>query len=96
MKFDIIGLCETWSSTPGEFKDLLPGYICYDCVNGQTSKFGRVSGGIAVFVKHDIDIGIKRLWHNYKNAVFILLQHDILHLQRDIHCSTTEQWKLME
>ena len=82
--FTIIGLCETWSYKKGEFANLLSGYKCYDAVKEKKSTTGRVSGGIAVFVKSGFTAGVKRLYEQYKNAVFLLLDKSVFHLKHNI------------
>lgn len=52
-KFDVVGLCETWSDFTGEFSTFLDGYTCFDDVR-EKGRGWRNSGGVNVFVKNSI------------------------------------------
>ena len=87
-QFDVIALLETWCHNETElenFKSTLPDYKCYTKLSIKSSRHGRSSGGIVIFIRNnlteyfvpvqlDFDYGISFLVNNIiQNCTFTLI-----------------------
>ena len=77
-QYDIIGICETWVYNDLErVKSWLSKHTCYAKRGLRNSRFGRFSGGLAVYVKNK-SIVIKELKTESKLGIFLLLDKSSL------------------
>ena len=71
-KFDCVGLVETWCNE-GESFDL-PGFQMFSKTNVRQNSRGRVTGGIAVYIKIDSKINAVQLQGVSKGILWVRLQ----------------------
>ena len=83
---DIVSCCETWSSTKGEFDNLLQGYTHFDSVRIKRTRRGRNSGGISVFVKNYLlaQESVYRIFEGFENCVILLFDKSIFKTDQDV------------
>lgn len=84
-KFDVVGLCETWSDFTGEFSTFLDGYTCFDDVR-EKGRGWRNSGGVNVFVKNSIvhKFEVARIYSEFRNCVLLYFNASVFHRMQDI------------
>lgn len=66
-------MCETWLYNDSECTTLFPDYKVFSYFRPKTHKKGRYSGGVTVLVKNDIAKGVKRVYNEYHDMIFLLL-----------------------
>ena len=81
--FDIIGTTETWSIDENDFSHMFVDYDVFAC-NGEKPKRGRIAGGVAIFLKHDLIGGVKLLNTKQSDSVFLLLDKQFFGFTNDI------------
>ena len=80
--FDIIGLCETWSSN-FDYSTVFTDYVCY-CVDAfRLSSHGRLSGGILLMIRNNFKHYVK-MSKLCSNCIFILLDKCFLVTDKDV------------
>ena len=68
---DIIGIVETWSENASDFTNWIQDTLIYTKEGTRRSRYGRCSGGIAVFVKNSVRECISKLNKTFNNAIFL-------------------------
>jgi len=80
--YDIVAIYETWCED--NIIDVLENYICYSVKAKRYSKYGRASGGIALYIKGKYGRGVTRICDNFMLAVIVKLNADVIGLAYDI------------
>jgi len=84
--FDIIGLVETWSTLKGEFDSLLQTHTHFDFVRKRHISALRNSGGVSVFVKHDLvrNDFVSQICSHFTDCIVLYVKASVFHLMNDI------------
>ena len=82
--FDICGVNETWSEDHDDFLRLVNSHDVFSNLGKRRSRFGRASGGVAVFVKKKHVKFIKQIYHDFEYGIILLLNKGHFGLHRDI------------
>lgn len=75
--FDFVLIQETWCDNETDLRQLegkLTGFKCYTESATRVSKFGRASGGLAVYFKKEYDNFVKRLDAGFKHGITLEIQ----------------------
>lgn len=67
--YDLICLVETWAKNENDFENILPGYCCYQSIRKKLKRFGRYSGGVAVYLKDCIKDKFKRIHVDWSDCI---------------------------
>lgn len=67
-----------------KYHELLDGFSAFSTGAIKSSSRGRASGGITVFVKNKWETDVKRLYHNFRYTVVLMLSKHIFGLEQDI------------
>ena len=79
--YEIIFLVETWPRSQEEYSNLFEDYQAFSCIRTKEENF---SGGILMYVKKKILVGCKRILSHFKDSVFVKLDKDSFHFERDL------------
>lgn len=75
---------ETWATSLNDVEGLLYGYKSYQSPAYKFHNYGRSMGGVVVFIKEKLTKFIKKVYDNYENALFILFDRTLFHVNKDI------------
>ena len=79
--YEINFLAETWARSPKEYSSLFEDYQAFSCIRTKEENF---SGGILMYVKKKILVGCKRIHSHFKDSIFVKLDKDSFHFERDL------------
>ena len=71
-------ICETWATVDTNIESCFDGYICESVPAVCYKKFGRSSGGVAVYYKKYLERYIERIFHTFQFGVVLKLQGSLL------------------
>ena len=70
---DIIGFVETWLHDDSDCINMFPGFKIFSYFRPKAHKKGRHSGGVTVLIKNEFAKGVKRVYNNCYDMIFLLL-----------------------
>ncbi|MEW8547371.1 MAG: endonuclease/exonuclease/phosphatase family protein [Candidatus Thiodiazotropha sp.] len=82
--FDIFALLETWVTRSDLIENVFVNHTCYFCAAVKPRLYGPAKAGIAVYVRRDLCINIRRVYPDCDFAVFLQLDRHVLNLAKDI------------